>query len=291
MLFYLHSKHLTVAICDRGAELYSVQNNLGMEYIWQGNPKYWEERATNIFPVCGRLFGGYYTHINKSYKMDIHGFAKDSIFTPIKQTQNSIIFELTSSKVTREQYPFDFVLNISYKLIDNRLECDIEVLNSNNCPLPFSLGIHPGFNIPISPGRAFEDYYLQFSEPTKPELLLLTKSCFSSGYTIPFPIRDDKFVDLRHDLFDNDAIFLTNTPNAVALKSDKDKHSVTLSCSDTKYLGFWHTANSDAPFICMEPWCGSPSRDGIIDDIYNKPDMIHLAPGANYNFNFSLDFN
>ncbi len=288
MIFRMHNSFLTVDICDTGAELYSIKNSDGTEYLWQGNPKYWKSRASNLFPICGRLFGGKYTYNGKTYEMNAHGFARASVFTPVVQAENNIVFELKSSEATHKIYPFDFSLRISYTLNGKNLICEMVVKNTGKDTLPFSVGGHPGFNVPLAPGLAFEDYYLEFSGKSSPEMLVLSETCYLTGRTAPFALRDGKYIDLSHSLFDHDAIFLLNMPSSVTLKTDKDKHSVTLTYPGAKYLGFWHTTKSDAPFVCIEPWAGTPAHDGVIDDFATKADMNHVSPGDVSKFSFTI---
>lgn len=54
----IKSDCLSVAVSDRGAELRSDTN--GTEYLWQGDPKYWSDRALTISPFVARLTDGEY---------------------------------------------------------------------------------------------------------------------------------------------------------------------------------------------------------------------------------------
>lgn len=40
MLYSIHNEYLTAKIQDKGAELWSVIDNNGTEYLWQGDEKY-----------------------------------------------------------------------------------------------------------------------------------------------------------------------------------------------------------------------------------------------------------
>lgn len=288
MIYTIGNQHLTVRISDLGAELHSIKSADGTEYLWQGNPKYWPDRAINLFPICGRVLGQKYTYKGKTYDMSGHGFARTSLFTLAEKAENHIVFQLASNETSLAIYPFDFILRIAYTLEMNNLACRIEVENTGKDLLPFAVGGHPGFNVPLTPGLAFEDYYLEFGEKSSPEKLLLSKTCYSLGKTEPYPLRNGRIIDLRHSLFDNDAIFLRGSPASVTLKSDKDKRSVTLTCHDAYYIGFWHTTKSDAPFVCIEPWRGSPALEGIVDDLMTKPDMTRLPRGESSEFRFDI---
>ena len=50
----LKNEKLTVEISSHGAELQSIRNAEGREYLWQGDEKYWPRRSPLLFPiVCG----------------------------------------------------------------------------------------------------------------------------------------------------------------------------------------------------------------------------------------------
>ena len=50
----LHNELLTVEVSDLGAELQSIKDDEGKEYLWQGDDRYWGRRSPILFPiVCG----------------------------------------------------------------------------------------------------------------------------------------------------------------------------------------------------------------------------------------------
>ena len=51
---------------------------------------------------------------------------------------------------------------------------------------------------------------------------------------------------------------------------------------DFPYLGLWQMPRCEAPYLCIEPWYGTPATDGIVDDFATKHDMIRLDPGQSY---------
>ena len=82
MIHTLKSDYLTVQINEKGAQLWSIRTEDGTEYLWQGDPKYWEDRALNLFPQIGLCTNNTYTLHGREYKMDIHGFIKDTVLAP-----------------------------------------------------------------------------------------------------------------------------------------------------------------------------------------------------------------
>ena len=54
MIVTIQNECLTVDIEDLGAQLASVRNHHGTEYLWQGDADIWARRAPILFPVlCG----------------------------------------------------------------------------------------------------------------------------------------------------------------------------------------------------------------------------------------------
>lgn len=60
MLYSIETAALRVCVSDLGAELQSILAADGTEYLWQGDPAYWKDRAPTIFPYVARLTDGVY---------------------------------------------------------------------------------------------------------------------------------------------------------------------------------------------------------------------------------------
>ena len=81
MKYEISNEYLKVKADTEGAILWSVTDKDGFEYIWQGDDRYWNEHGANLFPYIARLWEKSYIFQGKTYHMDIHGFAKDSVFS------------------------------------------------------------------------------------------------------------------------------------------------------------------------------------------------------------------
>ena len=289
MLYTLKNEFLTVQLSDKGAEVVSVKNAEGCEYIWQGDKKYWAGQAPLLFPICGRLFGGKYTYGDKEYEMTIHGFARHSLFTAKQTDDTSISFSLTENSDSLSVYPFAFELSVEYRLCENKLSGDITVKNTGDKIMPFTVGLHPGFNVPLD-GGSFEDWRIEFTSPCSPDRIGLSDTCFMTGKNEAFYIENGKVLPLRHSLFDNDAIFLARNSTEISLRSEGSERFVTLKADGFPYVGFWHAPKTEAPYVCIEPWCGLPSYDNEIDDFSKKRDMFRIDPDTQKKLEYSLIF-
>ena len=116
----------------------------------------------------------------------------------------------------------------------------------------------------------------------------MSETCYYLGETKPFKVRCGKSFPLTHDLFDNDAVFLTDVSSEVTLKSSVSKRFVKVTYPGMKYVGFWHKPKTEAPYVCIEPWTSIPADDGKVDDFETKRDMLRLAPGATHEQSFTI---
>lgn len=282
MLVQMSNKYLEVIVSTYGGELQSIKDAAGCQYLWQGDNKYWTDRAPNLFPYIARLTQGQYLYKNQRYHMKIHGFVPYSELFVIEKTNTKVIFELTSNEELKKQYPFDFSYQIIYELKKDILEITYKVLNMGNHTMYFGLGGHPGFQIPLEEGKLFEDYYLQFNQASNPVRVGFSKECFVNGKDETFMLDEEKRLWLTHSLFDEDAIVLKNMGYEVSLQAKKGKKKIGLLFPKMQYFGIWHMPHTDAPYVCLEPWSSLPSRDGIIEDLEKQEQLIALPSGDSY---------
>ena len=273
--YVIKNGQLEITIRSLGAEIISIKDCEGMEYLWQGNPVYWDAQAPNLFPYIGRMIDKKYMLDGKVYDMDIHGFAKDTEFTADQISDTEIVFSMTDSEETYKQYPYKFQFQVMYKLQGSSLQMTYHVKNIDEKEMYFGVGAHPGFNIPFEEGTKFEDYYLEFGPSENVQRVKFSDDCFVEGEN-PYKLRDDKFLDLRHDMFDEDAIVLHNMSNEVVLKSKTGKKEIQVVYPEMDYVGFWHWPKTDAPYVCIEPWSSLPSRKGPIEDLAKQPGLLKL---------------
>ena len=264
------------------ATLHSVRKN-GVEYLWQGDEKYWKFQDKNLFPYVGRMTDEKYIYNGEEYHMTIHGFCGDKEFEVTDQSETSVTLTLKDSPETREIYPFNFEFSVTYSLEGSVLYKKCSVKNTGDGEMYFGLGSHPGFNVPLDGTGEFSDWYFEFSEPCDPERVCFDPANYRlSGETVPYELREGKVLPLEHSCFDLDAIVLGKTSGCVTLKSDKSPACVKVSYPQMPFLGLWHKPCSDAPYVCIEPWVSLPSHSAYVEDIAEQEYIIHLAAGQEY---------
>lgn len=289
MLYEIKNDQLKVVVSSRGAEIMSIKTPDETEYMWQADPKYWGHHSVTIFPYVGRLTEGKYSYHNDFYHLPNHGIARAAEFSAIQVSKNSLKLTLNNPDQYRNQYPFTYSFSVYYYLNKNYLFTRYSVINQGIKTMYFAVGGHPAINVPLEKNLVFEDYKLHFSESNLTRIKL-SDECFITNNEQEFALRNNE-LPLIHSLFDNDAIVLKGQYEKVTLLSEKGTHSVSLYANGFPYLGLWHKACSDAPYICLEPWSALPSRQGIIEDLETQPDLTSLPANESFEATWSLCIN
>ncbi len=283
MLYTINSDCLQLTVSSHGAELQSLKGSSGCEYLWQGDSAYWSDRAPVLFPVIGRLEGKAYLDGRQRCCMGIHGFAAQSEFSVASQSSSTLVLTLSDTPESYSCYPYRFTFELTYTLCGSTLAVKSRVTNRSDRSMPFAIGGHPGFRVPMEEGTAFEDYRLEFSVPCTPERVGFTPdSVLLDGTFTPYPLDGGDTLPLRHSLFDDDAIVLRHMARQVTLKSDRTARSIIVSYPQMPYLGIWHWPKTDAPYVCIEPWTSLPGRSGVAEQLSCRSDFIHLPAGESY---------
>ena len=144
----LRNELLSVVVAEKGAELQSIKDANGKEYLWQADPKYWPRHSPILFPIVCSVNNDTYCVDGKEYHLPRHGFARDTDFTLISQSERKVTFALESNEETKKVYPYDFTLSVSYVLDDNKIGVIWHVHNTDQREIHFQIGGHPAFNVP-----------------------------------------------------------------------------------------------------------------------------------------------
>ena len=288
MEYIIKNDRVSVTVSSRGGELKRIMSSDGTDYLWRGDRQFWPGSAPHLFPFIGRLFEQRYTYSGESYPLSIHGFLKDSEMTLEEQQENHLVLRLNADEKTLECYPFNFTLKITYRLDSSSVGIGFEVTNIDEKDMPFAIGGHPGFNVPLEEGLSFEDYYLEFDSEASPSRAEPTASNLLNGRFLEYPLLEKRIIPLKHNLFDEDAIILKDTAKSVTLKSDRGRRALKVDFPDFKYIGFWHTVKSEAPFICIEPWTSLQGYEDTIQAIDKNEDLMVIKKGEVYRNEFVI---
>lgn len=277
----IKNEYLTAYISTLGAELTSLKDKDGKEYIWEGNPDYWGKHSPVLFPIVGTLKNDTYTFNGKKYQMGRHGFARDREFTVVQQEENAITFRLDYDDATLQLYPFPFLLDITYTLAGKTLNINFSVTNTGNDIMPFSIGAHPAFALPGD----FEDYSLTFQE-TEPLISHRLEDGLLGNSTSILP-SENKNLDLKYEIFKDDALIFKSLHSKEIRINNKNRPFIKVLFYDFPHLGIW--TKPGAPFLCIEPWQGYSDILQHSGSIENKEGIVVLSGGDSKILEYTIE--
>lgn len=286
-MLQLKNEYLTLSFTTKGAELISVKNTEGLEFMWQAQADVWPRHAPVLFPIVGRLKNDTYKFAQNSYSLSQHGFARDLEFKVLEHTADKLLFELKDTEHTRSHYPFSFSFCIEYCLHQNEVQITYLTSNTGSTELLYSVGAHPGFRCPLLPTETYSDYYLKFEKQSYETTVLEGGLLSPQKETLQLK---NGALDLSYSLFDKDALVFDNAHiSQVTLCSKKSDHKVKLSCKNWPFFGIW-SKKGGANFVCLEPWYGIADAADSLGDLRAKKGIRSLQAGQSEALRYSLSF-
>ena len=278
---------VTAAVDSAGAQLMSLTLD-GGEYLWQRDERFWPRCAPVLFPIVGNIRNDRADSAQGEIKVGRHGLARNYEHDLIARGDDSLTYELVSSDDTRAKYPYDFCLRMTYRIVDDALEQEFYVENTGDVTLPFVVGGHPAFNVPAPGDDAdFSAYCLKFAKAwsyTSPTIITETGLL---DWQDRFELLDDSdTLPLTHELFDVDTLTFEDVPERTVTLTGPAGHGMRVDFDGFDYLGVWSAPN--APFVALEPWCGTATRTDEDDVFEHKQGMMFLAPGESVTKTFVM---
>ncbi|MGA2481297.1 MAG: aldose 1-epimerase family protein [Spirochaetia bacterium] len=275
-------------IAEQGAELKSLVNlTTGQEYMWQADPAWWAGTAPVLFPVIGGLKEGAYNFEGKQYKLPSHGFARASLFTATRTEADSAELTLLSTAATRENYPFDFALKVSFVLEGSGLAVRYDVSNTGSQRMYFSIGSHPAFNLPFA-GGALENYYVLFEREEQMVRWFFKDGIIPAGKTED-ALDNSRILSLSRSSFDAGImIFKHPASHEFSIVNSRNAKAIRVITDGVPYMGVW-TKPGGAPFLCIEPWHGIPDMSDTSGNIAEKEGIMSLEPRGSFSTGYRVE--
>ena len=279
MIFTIKNNHLSVSIDSYGSHLKSIMAH-GREYLWQGDPAVWPNRAPILFPICARMRNNKYTVDGKIYELDPHGFAKYTEFEVAEQTEDSITFTTSYNEKTLAVYPYKFKFSIKFSLDKNKIIKRYIVENLSNGIIYYEAGGHDGFNVPFNDDETMDDCKIRipgidsFSPYEQDEnVTLLPKARNIEA--------KDGLIDLKPSIHGLNCIIVEGLPIPRAEFVDKNKNvKLAVEFPMMPYLTLWSMPKDfDVNFVCIEPWTSLPDANFVSSELKDKVGVRLLEAG------------
>lgn len=285
-LIRIASDRLSAAINPLGAELWSLQDAAGREYMTDADPAFWTGHAPLLFPIVGALNGGRYQVDGREYVLPKHGFARTSRFAVIDRSAAAATFRLTDSPDTRAAWPFPFALDITFRAEGDVLRQVATVRNTGDDPLWFSFGFHPAFAWPLPGSAAKADHRVVFAEDEPaPVRRIDPPSGMLLATPEPSPVTGRALAP-DAALFEADALIWDRLASRSLTFGTDTGARLEIGFPDTPMLGIWQKPG--AAYLCIEPWQGIADPQGWQGDLRDKPGVVELAPRAECSFRMDV---
>jgi galactose mutarotase-like enzyme len=285
-LVAISSDELTARINPLGAELWSLTDRQGREYMTDADPAFWTGHAPLLFPIVGRLHEDALRLGDRAYRVEKHGFARRMEWELVGAGEDAVTFHLADTDATRASYPFAFDLAVLFELEGNTLSVIARIGNPGKEPLPFSFGFHPAFAWPLPGGGAKQAHRIVFERPEpEPVRRIDPASALLLPQAEPTPVIGDTLAP-RPELFEADALIWDRLASRSLTFASPDGAALEIAFPDCPHLGVWQKPG--APFLAIEPWHGFNDPVGFTGDFRDKPGIVLLAPGAERRFRLDV---
>ena len=217
-----------------------------------------------LFPFPNRIRAGRFTWEGREYVLPgtdkwgnaIHGLCMDRPWRVVRQSADFVTgqFQLSVDAPDRRSlWPSDFVIEVDYELVRSRLRARFRISNPGNQNLPWGLGTHPYFKLPLGAGSRVEDCLVDVPASQRWEL----ENCLPTGRTLSLDesndLRDGAYVSqLKLDDVYTDLQFEGPQFDCVVM-DERAGLQVTLTCPPIfREIVAFTPPNRSA--VCLEPY-------------------------------------
>lgn len=289
MKYRIDNGIMFVVIDSHGAEICSIRNEDGKEYIWNADSDYWGRHAPVLFPVVGKFKENTYRYNHQEYHMGQHGFARDMEFTCKEQKEDEIWFELCDNEQTRQGYPFAFTLQIGYRLQGHSVEVTWMVRNEEPAKeMYFSIGAHPAFVCPWAEEKD-ETYQLAFRGADSLQYRFLNENGLLTEQLYELELENGQTAITEHFFDESAYVFENHQILEASLLSPGGRKFVTVKF-DAPVVGIWSPEKKHAPFVCIEPWYGRCDKENFEGTLEEREWGNTLKPKQEFRRSYEMIF-
>ena len=246
------------------------------ELLWPGDPAIWPEISPILFPVVGWTRDGARVG-GRQYALGLHGFARRQRFVAERIEADFVRMVARDDGETRAVYPFAFSFAVEHRLRASEWEVTLEVTNTGDVPMPYACGLHPGFNWPFA-GAPRDGASIRFAQAERAEVPDIAPGGLIARTRHAVPLREGRVLPLDEAPLAQDAVCFLDAASRAMTFQQADGSALEVTLEGFPHLALW--TRPPAPYLCLEAWTGYSDPEGFVGDLFEKPSMTMLAPGA-----------
>ena len=264
---------MTAEISNIGAQIKSLKDANGKEYMWSGDPAFWPKTAPIMFPICGGLREDSYSYGGKEYHLDKHGFVLTREFACESHTESALTLVTEATPDTLAVYPFVFEFRVRFVLDGKSLTVNYITDNKDTKTMYYSTGAHEAYACP----EGIEEYDVIFDKAESLRRTVLDGNLLEHK-TEPVET-DGNVLHMKYSHMDNDCLnFVTLESRGASLVKRATGKGIRVEFDDFEHFVLW--TKKGAPYLCLEPWNGIPDRVDADRVLEHKEGILSLEPGC-----------
>ena len=248
------------------------------DHFWDLKSKHLPGGWSFLFPICARIgrggVEGSYLYDGKVYNMPIHGIAAYMPWQVLDDTKpDEITLVLTDTPKTLAMYPFNFKIELTYKISDNKLICEQKYINTGNKPMPYYAGFHPYFLTPLL-NQGKENVILDYHPVRHFKYNENMTDIIGEDELFKTPISvTSKNIHEQLVLLGDDKLLTVSYPDGLKLKM------IVSSVEDKNMFSYVQVYSpADQPFVCVEPWMSFPNALNTVSGVrWLNPRQVELS--------------
>ena len=288
MIHKINNNSVYVSVDTEGAELCSLCDVHGLEYIWQNADGSWDGHSPVLFPIVCAQKDHQYICDGKTYSLENHGFASKSKFKVVEKLSDMLRLRLRENSETLAQYPFRFTFDICFELSNDSLYIRYIVTNNDDKIMPFAVGGHTGYPIPLEEDEKFEDYRLKFDFVEDCQAPVLTRGMTAEAEEFMPVLENTQYIDLNHEMFGRGVLVLEHLKSrGVELYSKNTGRGVRVDFEGFDNLALWQNPNG-GNYLCIEPWSSPGTYSDPSGLLEKRKGITNLAPGETAEYGYKI---
>ncbi|MGK9173522.1 aldose 1-epimerase family protein [Yokenella regensburgei] len=263
-----------IRVAARGAELCEWWDKTHQRSpLWQPDPRVWNNSATQLFPVVGRLRHNGLWHQDAFWPLPAHGFLRHQPFSLEHIGPDTLQLKCDANDETRKMWPFDWTLRVGWTLTPQGITVNWSIENHDARAFPFALGWHPGFALTVATQAGWQ---IRFSSPVGGPYPTQDRTL-----SIPDESPCTSAFSLGPDTFQQGAVyFAMQEAKDISVVSPDGVVALRMNAPEARWLALWGVPGAD--LLCIEPLTGTTDDPTFDGNVIHKRGMRWLAPGERY---------
>ena len=277
------NRRFQLRVASLGGEVCSLWDKQHQrEWFWQNRQGVWNNSATQLFPVVGRLIHDGLWQGERFYPLPAHGFLRHQRFHLTDAPPDRLVLEASATPETLAVWPWKWRCSVQCELTGDGMTFSQTLFNEDVTPFWFSSGWHPGFALPVADEPGWEIRFggeqVTGPWPTQDRTLYVSKNAEQTGTFL-----------LTETSFSHGAVYFGDCQNrSIRVCSPQGKTVLEMETGEQEWLALWGVPGAD--LLCMEPLSGTTDAPDFSGQVSEKRGMQQLAPGQRRTFTSRLRF-